>query len=457
MTTQSQLTRLRALILSGEGLRTIRWRSVLHLMSGSAGNAFIMLLATLLAARTLEPQQYGVMVLILAIGRVCERLLRFESWQPLVRFVAEEELVGTPEKIARLYLFGFLLDVTSAVTASALAIAFGLLFAGLVGLDADNSWLIMIYACAIAVNIRGMPSAALRLGGRFKTLAYIQLFANSLRLVLATACFLADFGVVAFIAVWTATQILDSLLFLFCGFRALAKSGIPSPLRSNPRGLRKEFPGFLGFAFSTNLSSTVRTLTHEMDTLLVGAFAGPAMAGLYNLAKRIARMAQQVADLIQTVVYPDLSRMWSKRSTPEFRQAVVGLQFLLLAVSLIVFVLALAAGQPLIVVAFGQKYGGIYPLLLAQIVAVAFTMHSAPSRSALLAMNKPRAVLVAAIAASAAFFVAAFLLMPAMGALGANVAHIVAAAIAAILFDILMWRQIGKEPATDEPEEASAE
>ncbi|WP_160755937.1 lipopolysaccharide biosynthesis protein [Allopontixanthobacter sediminis] len=457
MVTQSPLTRLRASILSGEGLRTIRWRSVLHLMSGSAGNAAIMLLATLLAARTLEPEQYGVMVLILAIGRVCERLLRFESWQPLVRFVAEEEHVGTPDKIARLYLFGLLLDVSSAVTASALAIAFGLLFAGLVGLDSDNSWLIVIYACAIAVNIRGMPSAALRLGGRFKTLAYIQLFANSLRLVLAAACFLADAGVIVFIAVWTAAQILDSLLFLYCGFRALGKSGIPNPLRSSPRGLRKEFPGFLGFAFSTNLSSMVRTLTHEMDTLLVGAFAGPAMAGLYNLAKRIAKMAQQIADLIQTVVYPDLSRLWSKRSTPEFRQAVVGLQFLLLVVCLTVFVLILVAGQPLIILAFGQGYAGIYPLLLAQIVAVAFTMHSAPSRSALLAMNKPRAVLLVSVASSAAFFVAAFLLMPAMGALGANVAHIVGGALAAILFDVLIWRRIGKESSKDEPEEGSAE
>ena len=457
MVTQSPLTKLRASIPSGAGLRAIRWRSVLHLMSGSAGNAFIMLLATLLAARTLEPQQYGVMVLILAIGRVCERLLRFESWQPLVRFVAEEEHAGTPEKIARLYLFGLLLDVTSALAASGLAIAFGMLLAGLVGLEADDSWLIMIYACAIAVNIRGMPSAALRLGGRFKTLAYIQLFANSLRLLLAAACFLADAGVVAFIVVWTAAQILDSLLFLYCGFRALGKSGIPSPLRSSPFGLRKEFPGFLGFAFSTNLSSMVRTFTHEMDTLLVGAFAGPAMAGLYNLAKRIAKMAQQISDLIQTVVYPDLSRLWSKRSTPEFRQAIVGLQFLLLAVSLTVFVLILAAGQPLIGLAFGQEYAGIYPLLLAQIVAVAFTMHGAPSRSALLAMNKPRAVLLTAIASSTAFFVTAFALMPKMGALGANIAHIVAAAMAAILFDILIWRRIGQEHAKDEPKESRTE
>lgn len=441
MASGTQFARLRDWLLHGGGLRRVNWRGVLHLFSGGFANSVIMLLATLLAARTLEPQQYGMMVLVLAIGRVSERLLRFESWQPLIRFVAEEEQHGNPATIARLYLFGLLLDIGSAFAAALLAISFGLLAAGLVGLDAQNAWLILIYACAIAVNLRGMPSAALRLAGKFRALAYFQLFANSLRLMLAGVCFLADAGLVVFIVVWTAAQMLDSLLFLAYGLKVVRDGAIPSPLRASTRGLRRDFPDFLKFAVSTNLSSMLRTFTHEMDTLLVGAFAGPAMAGLYNLAKRMAKLAQQMGDMIQTVVYPDLSRLWSAGSTSVFRQTVLSLQLLLFGIALGVFLVILIIGKPLILMAFGSEYAGIYPLLIAQIIAVAFIMHSAPSRSALLAMNRPRFVLLVALVSTAGFFATAFAIMPTMGALGANIAHIVFGALTAVMLDIACWRQ----------------
>jgi O-antigen/teichoic acid export membrane protein len=456
MASRSQIARLRDTMLHGGSLRRINWRGVLHLFSGGFANAVIMLLATLLAARTLEPQLYGVMVLVLAIGRVSERLLRFESWQPLVRFVAEEEQRGNPATIARLYLFGLMLDIGSALLAALLAVSFGLLAAGLVGLDAQNAWLILIYACAIAVNIRGMPSAALRLAGKFGALAYFQLFANSLRLVLAGVCYLNDASLVVFIVVWTAAQMLDSLLFLIYGLKVLRDTGIPSPLRASPRGLRRDFPDFLKFAVSTNLSSMLRTFTHEMDTLLVGAFAGPAMAGLYNLAKRMAKLAQQIGDLIQTVVYPDLSRMWSAGNTRVFRQTVLALQALLFGLALGAFFFILVVGKPLILLAFGNEYAGIYPLLIAQIIAVAFIMHSAPSRSALLAMNHPRYVLLVAVLSTACFFATALTIMPAMGALGANIAHIVFGAVTAVLLDIACWRQGRKRPEDDHSETGGA-
>ncbi|MDF1833360.1 MAG: lipopolysaccharide biosynthesis protein [Alteraurantiacibacter sp. bin_em_oilr2.035] len=458
MATESHFSKLRHKVFGTGILKKVRWASILHLMTGNSANSALMLLATIIAARALAPENYGVMVLVLAIGRVCERLVRFESWQPLVRFVAEEEERGAdPDRIASLYRFGLLLDISSALAAALLAIGSAYLLSGLFGIAESQRWLILIYACAVAVNIRGMPSAVLRLAGRFKSLAYIQLFANTSRLALAVACYFADAGLMAFIIVWTVAQMFDSILFTCYGLWVLHKAGTPSPLLASSRGLTARFPGFLKFAFSTNLSSMLRTMTHEADTLLVGTFAGPAMAGLYHLAKRIAKLALQISDLVQTVAYPDLSRMWSNDNVSEFKKMVLALQILLLGVGVAVFLSLLLLAKPAIMFFFGAEYTGIYPLLLGQVIAVAFMMHASPSRAAMLAMNEPGYVLMVACISSLAFFGVAFAAMPHIGALGAVAAHITFAALTALFLDVAFWRRLARMPDAKELVEGRAE
>lgn len=417
-----------------------RMGSILHLISGNLGNALIMLAGLSIAARALGSVDFGTMALVLTIGRVCERLLRFESWQPLVRYAAQEEAENDSTRLSRLYLYGLLLDIGSALLAACLTIGAGFALAGLLRLDHGGTMLVTIYACAIAVNIRGMPSAALRLAGQFKTIAYFQIVANSLRLIMAVACYLNGMGLLAFVLVWTVAQMIDSLLFCFLGFRTLRRSGIPSPWRADWRNLRTDFPGFLGFAFTTNLSSSMRTLTQEADTLLVGIFAGNAAAGFYHLAKRMAKMAQQLGETVQTVIYPDLARMWSNVSRKAFCRLVGTVQAMLAAIAIGAIAVTWLVGGELVALVFGQEFADSYPLLLTQLVAVLLILHAAPTRSALLAMNRPGYVLKVTGASTILFFAVAFYALPRFGALGANFAHIAFGALTAVMLDVAFWR-----------------
>ena len=74
--------------------------SIGHLISGNGANAVIMAVSTIIAARTLGPAAYGTLALILTIGRVSERVLRFESWQPLIRFAAQRDVERDPRAVA---------------------------------------------------------------------------------------------------------------------------------------------------------------------------------------------------------------------------------------------------------------------------------------------------------------------------------------------------------------------
>lgn len=417
-----------------------RLYSIAHLLSGSGANAVIMAVSTMIAARALGPGAYGILALVLTIGRLSERLLRFESWQPLIKFAAQPEVERDPARMSELMLYGLLLDIGSALLSAALTIAAGYLLGPVIHLSANDMPLVAIYAVAIALNIRGMPTAALRLNGQFRTIAYVQLLASLLRLGFATLALIFKLDLLAFVIIWTIAQVIDSTIFFALGLRSLHQTNVPSPLRASVRGLGTKFPGFMGFAWSTNLSSTLRTLTQEADTLLVSAFAGSNAAGFYHIAKRIAKVAQQVGAMIQAVLYPDMAKMWARAQFEAFRKMVGRVQLALATVGLTILGTVWLFGDFLISFAFGNDFADAYPLLLTQLVAVVLIMHAAPSRSALLAMNKPRFVLVTALISTALFLAVTLLAVPRFGAIGANFGHIAFAAFTAVAMDFAWWR-----------------
>ena len=363
-----------------EGTRE-RLTAIGHLLSGNFVSAALMLVSVALAARSLGPSTYGVMVMVMSYDGVVERVLRFESWQAIIRFAAQED-GATPHRLSRLYAYGLLIDVGAAALAAITAIGLAIVLGPHLGLTSLHIHLVMIDAVAMAVNVAGVPTAALRLSGQFKTLAYAQTAANVFRVGFALACVTLNAGLIGFMVAWTAAQVLGSCVVIWTGFRALRSMGIPNPVLAPFRGLRRDFPDFFGFACSTNLSLTLRVVTTEADSLFVGAVGGTAAAAVYYLAKRIAKVAAQVGAQVQAVIYPDVARMWARGDVRSFRTATLQVQGGLAAVGLVTLLLAVSCGPLLIRLGPGEAYSSAYPLLLTQLVAVMLMLHAAPARSA---------------------------------------------------------------------------
>ncbi|WP_375194590.1 lipopolysaccharide biosynthesis protein [Sphingobium sp.] len=417
-----------------------------HLLSGNFLNALIMLVSVAMAARSLGPATYGIMVLVLSYNRVVERILRFESWQPLIRFAVQEEAQGSPRRLQRLYCYGLMLDMGAAALAAFSAIGLALLFGPLLGLKPLHVELVAIYSIATLFNIAGVPMAALRLSGQFKMLAYAQVAGNILRILLAFFCMVTHAGVIGFMIAWTVSQALGSVAVFWVGFRALRQMGIPNPFHARLRGLVRDFPGFFGFACSTNLSLTLRVITTEADSLFVGAVAGSSAAAVYYLAKRIAKVAAQVGAQVQAVVYPDVARMWANGNIRNFRAATLQVQMALAGVGVAMLAGAWLFGPLLIRVGPGEAYAQTYVLLLTQLVAVMLMLHAAPSRSAMLAMNQSWTVLAISGFGTALFVAVAAYAVPRYGPIGGNTAHVILGVATAVLLDVCWLRRARIRP-----------
>lgn len=405
-------------------LRHHRVRSVGHLLTGTSATVCLSLLSIALAARALGPKDYGVLALILTLGQACERLLSFQSWQPLIRYGATLDPQSQRDDLRSLYKFGLMLDGMGSIGAWAVASLLSVAAHFVFGIGWAAVGTALIYMVSLLFNMNGTATAIFRLTGRFRIIARLQVITALARLAASALAFVLGAGLPGFVIVWAATQILGTLLNIFVGMRALHREGTTRILRASLTGMSSRFPDLWRFTWGANFSLTIWASAQQLDTLIVGWLADPASAGMFHIAKRVSRVVQQVGSQVEAVVYPDLSRMWAAGQRKSFLRLILQTELVLASFGAACFLGALLLGGWAIEMAAGARFAAAGPLLTVQIFAVALTISGAASRAALLAMGRQPAVLRTVLAAAATFYGLVAPLIYLLGAMGANMAHV---------------------------------
>ena len=405
-------------------LRHHRVQSVGHLLTGTSATVCLSLLSIALAARSLGPKDYGVLALILTLGQACERLLSFQSWQPLIRYGATLDPEARRDDLRALYKFGLFLDVMGSAgawaTASLLSVAAHFVF----GISWAAAGTALLYMLSLLFNMNGTATAIFRLTGRFRTIARLQVITAVTRLGASALAFAAGAGLLGFVIVWMTTQALGALLNIIVGMRYLHGEGTTHILRASVKGISERFPDLWRFTWGANFSLTIWASAQQLDTLIVGWLADPASAGMFHIAKRVSRVVQQVGSQVEAVVYPDLSRIWAAGNRAGFIRLILQTEFILASFGAFCFVGALLLGNWAIEITAGSRFAAAGPLLTVQIFAVALTISGAASRAALLAMGRQPAILRTVLAAASTFYCLVAPLIYWKGAMGANMAHV---------------------------------
>ena len=170
------------LALFGEAALRRRAANVGHLLTGTFVTMAITLVSVALAARSLGPHDYGVLALILNSAQAIERLVSFQSWQPLIRYGAVLDGPEHRQDLLSLLKFGLLLDVAGAVAGWLLASALALIAQFFFDIDRATMILALMFACTLLFNLNGMPTAEFRLNDRFRIVATLQVLNAAIRL-----------------------------------------------------------------------------------------------------------------------------------------------------------------------------------------------------------------------------------------------------------------------------------
>ncbi len=401
-----------------------RVRAVAHLLTGTSATVALSLVSIALAARALGPLQYGALALILTLGQACERLLSFQSWQPLIRYGATLDSDHDRDDLRSLFKFGLLLDCAGSTAAWVVANGCAIIAHYLFGIPWSSVELALLYNTSLLFNFNGTATAVFRLFGRFRIVAQLQVISALLRFAASAFAFMAGSGLIGFVLVWMVTQAFGGLLNLIMGVRLLSDRGITRVFGANSSGMTKRFPDLWRFTWAANFSLTIWASAQQLDTLIVGWLADPVSAGMFHIAKRVSRVVQQVGSQIEAVVYPDLSRLWAAGDRSSFVRLVLQTEFVLATFGCLCFAATFLLGGWAIELTAGPRFAAAGPLLTIQIFAVALTISGAASRAALLAMGKQPAILRTVLAAASTFYCLVAPLIYLRGAMGANIAHV---------------------------------
>jgi O-antigen/teichoic acid export membrane protein len=397
-------------------------------LAGSRGFIGMLSVAYLaIAARALGPIEFGEFALVLTYGQLIANLVQFQSWKGVIRFGALHVAEGKKDALARLFGFTTTLDAASTIVGATLAIIGVQLAAHVLHWSPGVERPAAIFGTVVLLASGGTPSGMLRLLDRFDLQAYTEAVGPIVRLVGSLSVWATGGGVIAFLAVWGAAALGQTIAQWTAAVvihGSKLKFGMPAfrqALKENHRLWR--------FMLFTNISNSLGLFWMQLGTLAVGAVAGPAEAGGFRIASRIAKGITKPVETVTRAIYPELARLIATDNHATARKVLVRLTWVAAGLALIVVLIIGFGGAEILHLIAGKRFEFAHGYLFLLSIAAAIDLvgfalepfHSAHGRAGRVLRSRAIGAL--------AYLVALAVMLPIMGPKGSAYASIGASLI----------------------------
>lgn len=408
------------------------------LLSGKTATGVLGLAYLGLAARGLGIEQFGLLVLVQTYVQVITGLSTFHSWQAVIRYGAISTQTDDTRGFQSLISFTTLLDVAGVVLGATLAWFAAPLVGPYLGWNAEIIAYAQPYSLLILFTIVATPTGLLRLYDRFDILAWQVTITPVLRLVGVAIAVLLDAPLWAYLLAWFVAGVIGGLTLVGLGWREGVKQGRLTSMRWSLQNVTSTHPGLWGFCLASNFHSSLQMVTGHMSTLLVGAVATPAAAGLFKVAREVATALTKPAELLTQSIYPEFARLGSTSNWADFGGLIRRAALLAGGVGIGILAIIALLGDHLLVLIFGPDFAAAYGVLVLLVAAATLTIAGFSFDPALYAMGRPSVPLrVNAVVVFCVYVPLLILLTQTLGPIGAGVAMLVSSTL--IVSAVGLW------------------
>ena len=314
----------------------------------------------------LSVENYGLLVLIQAYSAIVAQISGFKTWEPLIKYGADAITSGDSASFEGIIRISFLIDLASAFIGWILLVISAILLSDYMKWNEDTLRYIFIYSLVIIFNISGFATGILRLYDRYKKLAVQQILFQLIRLFLILGCWYLSLGMLEVVVCWVISEILAYLILLIFGLTELKKNNIQ--LIGKVKKFESRRP-FFSFLLANNIDSTIRSISREIDVIIIGLIVGKAGAGIYKLAVQISAMISKFIDPLYNVLLPIFSRLQAEAKNAELRSLVVKITTITFLVFAFAYFFIFLYGEYFIEIIFGDEYQDTYNVLLLYLIA----------------------------------------------------------------------------------------
>ncbi|VTT28400.1 Inner membrane protein yghQ [Klebsiella pneumoniae] len=397
-------------------------RNAAYLASSNALSALLGLVALSCAGKGMSTQMFGVLVVIQAYAKGISDVIKFQTWQLVVKYGAPAVANKNIQQFRDVISFSFALDIASGAIAVVAGMLLLPLLAHSLGLDRQSLWLAILYCTLIPSLAASTPTGILRAVDRFDLIAIQQAVRPLLRAAGSVISYLGDLGFAGFIITWYASNLIGGVLYWWFAARELRRRNIHHALRPRLFAPASRLAGAWDFVWTTNFAHSIWSARNSCSTVLVGMVLGPAAAGLFKIATTFFDATGSPAKLMEKSFYPEVMRLDPRSSQPWL----LGLKSACLAggLGVLVALLVMVVGKPVISSVFGEQYLQAYHLIEIMLGAIVVSMLGFPQESLLFMAGKQRIFLVAQTLSSASYIVLLIVLSHFFGVSGAAYAYL---------------------------------
>jgi len=369
-----------------------------YLFTGSSLSAAMSMAQSVLAARLLGAETFGVLGIITVFASVVNRLTSFRMGELVVNYVGEFSAQGEPRKAAAAFKAAALAEASSSLLAYGLVVLLAPLGARYLAHDANYAGLFSVYGAMLLAHLVAESATGL-----------LQHF-DRFRLV--------DAGLEAVVLAYLAGKVAWALAISAGAWIEAARRWGAGWWRTPLSAIGDQAGKMARFGISTNLTGTLTLVTRDSEVLWLGALSSPLQVGYYKVTLAILNLLLIPVQPLISTTYREVAREVATRSWANVR-------YLLRSGSLIsgAYSLTAAAGLVLfgrwVVALWGSEFlPESYLALLILLLGVSAVNVFYWNRTVLLPLGMPEYPTKVTLVAAAAKVGAIFLLVPRLGAAG---------------------------------------
>ncbi len=387
---------------------------------------------SVLIIRSLGSSDFGQYAAVIGFGSVFLFIADLGLSPYTVREVARlRDRPDGPARIRDLYADVLVLRLMLSLLAGALVVGAAILTgrpALMVGAIALNAVTVLIYA------VHGSTEAVLSGYERLDLTAGMQVVNQLIFVCLGGLALWLGFGYYGLVLATMVGVATMTVLVV----RALRRLGV-----SPGAVTRRRWASLLRAAFPFGVIGLTLGISYRFDTVLLNIYSGDAVTGQYNAAYNLVFSLVTLSNVLNTALYPSLSRQSATdpAGLPRVYERVL-LYLMLAALPIAVggFILA----QPLVGLLFGAEYGPAGPLLAVLVWVVPLMFLTEFLGYVVVIAGREALVARAIVVSSSVNIVANLLLIPRYGADAAALITVVTEAVLAAQYVWLMRDLLGR-------------
>lgn len=299
-------SRLRRVISKYASSRAVRDVSALTI--ANLGVAVVGLLQTVIVARVLGPEGYGLAALIMAYPDLVHTFLDARSAQVLVRYLTPYRAQSDSERFLAVCWVGIAFDSAITIVCLVVIVATAPFAAFWLVKDSSVSSLLIVYSLAFLPGaLSGTASAILSSHARFQLTAGFDLSMRVSRTVVVTTVVLSGAGVAGLIVANAVMSAISGTLFAVIAITVVRRECRGPLFDTSTAVLGTERREILRFLIYNDISVAISMVPKQCDVLILGWFSSAASVGAYKLARLAATMVGYIVSPLQAVFYTKLA------------------------------------------------------------------------------------------------------------------------------------------------------